>query len=118
MSATIISSSGTKVTTEAEPRTILNLNIADECHQYSVVIARVVFVELLAILLDISKVSEVAEYVVAATIITAVLRWSVVTEWSEVIILVVECAALQYFKVAGPQDAVVLLQGVEGVVRH
>ena len=75
-----ISSSGTKVTTEAVPGTILNLNIADECHQYSVVIARVVVVELLAILLDISKVSEVAEYVVAATIITAVLRWSVVTE--------------------------------------
>ena len=39
-------------------------------------------------------------------------------EWSEVIILVVECAALQYFKVAGPENAVVLIQGVVGVVRH
>lgn len=40
-------------------------------------------------------------------------------EWSEVIILIVECAALQYFKVAGPENTVVLLrQGVVGVVRH
>ena len=104
-------------------------------HFLSVVITLIVTVVILLspVLLDVSKIPEVAKNVVASPVVTALFRGSVVAGniflsneeswrliipvWSKVVILVIKCTPFQDIKVSRPKDAVVLFQWVERVLR-